>query len=236
EALIEQQLREPRQEKNLRGAIPVLTSIDDAISQEVRRQYEEMPYPRWLKPALSAKPVSIDWYLRNQFPKAPIGDPGRHGRLDVLVAGCGTGQHAIETSRRFAGAVVTAIDLSLASLSYAQRLTIALGLTNVQYAQADILKLGALQQRFDLIESSGVLHHRGDWAAGWRILLSLLRPGGFMHIGLYSALARADIRAARAFIAEHGYGHSIADIRRCRADILAQEDGSPLKHVTKFTD
>ena len=53
------------------------------------------------------------------------------------------------------------------------------------------------------------------------MLVSLLRPGGVMHIGLYSALARADIRAARAFIAERGYGETAADIRRCRQELLA---------------
>ncbi|HLQ89870.1 MAG TPA: tetratricopeptide repeat protein [Xanthobacteraceae bacterium] len=236
EAVVDRQLRDPQHERNLRSTITVLTSIEDSVSQEVRRQYEEMPYPRWLKAALIGKPVNIEWYLHNQFPGAPIQDAGRHGPLDVLIAGCGTGQHAIETARRFAGAKVTAIDLSLASLSYATRMTNELGLTNVHYAQADILKLGELEQRFDLIESSGVLHHLGDWADGWRVLVSLLRPGGFMHIGLYSAVARADIRTARAYIAEHGYGSTVEDIRRCRQDILAQEDGAPLKNVAKFTD
>ena len=81
-----------------------------------------------------------------------------------------------------------------------------------------------------------MLHHLGDPAQGWRVLLSLLRPGGFMHIGLYSALARADIRAARAFIAERGYGDTSADIRRCRQDLVAQPGSSPLKTVTAFGD
>ena len=88
-----------------------------------------------------------------------------------------------------------AVDLSLTSLSYAVRKTRELGLQNIAYAQADILKLGAIGRSFDLIESSGVLHHLADPAQGWRVLLSLLRPGGFMHIGLYSVIARADVRA-----------------------------------------
>jgi Flp pilus assembly protein TadD/SAM-dependent methyltransferase len=236
ESLIDQQLREPFAERSLRNTIAVLTPIDDAVSQEVRRQYEEMPYPRWLKAALVGKPVTLDWYLRNQFPSAPIADAGRHSAPEILIAGCGTGQHAVETSQRFAGAQVTAIDLSLASLSYATRMSNALGLQNVRYAQADILKLGTLEQRFDLIEASGVLHHLGDWDKGWRILLSLLRPGGFMHVGLYSAIARADIRTARAFIAEHGYGNSTEEIRRCRQDLVAHEDGTALKNVSRYSD
>ena len=102
--------------------------------------------------------------MRNQFPFAPFRQLGKHNDLDVLVAGCGTGQHSIETAQRFSGAKVLAVDLSLASLGYAKRKTHELGLANVDYAQADILELGKLDRRFDLIEAMGVLHHlREPW-------------------------------------------------------------------------
>ena len=38
---------------------------------------------------------------------------------NILVAGCGTGQHSIGTAARFKSSKVLAIDLSLSSLSYA---------------------------------------------------------------------------------------------------------------------
>jgi SAM-dependent methyltransferase len=235
-ALIEQQVREPDEERDLRATLPALTPIDDEVSLRVQRQYEDMPYPRWLKTAPAGRPINIEWYLRNQFPQARMWfDRSRNG-IDVLIAGCGTGQHTIETAQRFADAHVLAVDLSRTSLAYAQRQTRALGLSNVTYAQADILRLGGLGRGFDLIEVGGVLHHLRDWAQGWRVLLTLLRPGGFMHVGLYSALARADIRAARAFIAERGYGSSADEIRRCRQELLGFEDGSPLRNVAKYAD
>src|SRR5215218_9191071 len=235
-AVVEQQVREPLQEGEIRSSIPALTSIEDEVSQNVRAQYEDMPYPRWVTAAPVGRPITLGWYLRNQFPQAPIRDFGAREGLDVLIAGCGTGQHAIETGQRFAGARVLAVDLSLTSLSYAIRKTRELGLSNIEYAQADILKLGAIGRSFDLIESSGVLHHLADPAQGWRVLVSLLRPGGFMHVGLYSALARADIRAARAFIAERGYEGSADYIRRCRQELLACADGTPLKNVARYPD
>jgi Flp pilus assembly protein TadD/SAM-dependent methyltransferase len=236
EALIVQQVVEPRQERAIRDAIPALTTIEDEVSRKVQRQYEEMPYPRWLTAAPIGEPVTIDWYLRSQFPAAPLrASPPRQG-LDILIAGCGTGQHTIETAQRFADARVLAIDLSRSSLGYASRKTRALGLTNIDYAQADILKLGTLGRSFDLIEVGGVLHHMRDFAEGWRALLTVLRPGGLMHVGLYSALARADVRAARAFIAERGYGESAEDIRCCRQELLRSEEGSALRNVTKYAD
>jgi SAM-dependent methyltransferase len=76
-------------------------------------------------------------------------------------------------------------DLSLASLGYAARKSRELGLDNIAHAQADILELGSIGRSFDIIESSGVLHHLADWRAGWRVLLTLLRPGGLMRLGFW---------------------------------------------------
>src|SRR5579885_2395919 len=46
EAILAQQVREPRAEHALGAGIPCLTPITDAVSQRVRAQYEENPYPR----------------------------------------------------------------------------------------------------------------------------------------------------------------------------------------------
>jgi tetratricopeptide (TPR) repeat protein/SAM-dependent methyltransferase len=235
DVLIDQQLRQPLQEGDDRALVPALTAID-AGSQAVREQYEEMPYPRWVKAAQIGKPVPIELHLRAQFRLAEIRPLGRAGRVDILVAGCGTGQHPIETARQYANAQVLAVDLSLSSLCYARRMTRALGVPNVEYAQADILKLGAVDRRFDVIESVGVLHHLADPEAGWRTLLSLLRPNGLMLVGLYSRVARRDIALAREFIAQRGYGPTADDIRRCRQELLALEDDAPVKNVSKFWD
>ena len=119
-----------------------------------------------------------------------------------------------------------AIDISRTSLAYARRKTRALGLTNIEYGQADILKLASLGRHFDVIETVGVLHHLADPAAGWRLLLSLLRPNGLMLVGLYSATARQSLAAARAFIAERGYTPTAEDIRACRQELM-QRHGMP---------
>src|SRR5439155_21736056 len=141
-------------------------------------QYEKCPYPHRVTSTPVGRTVDIDTYLRDQLPLAPLHPRVKRDELDVLVAGCGTGQHSIETAQRFTGAKVLAVDLSLTSLSYAKRKTQALGLANIQYAQADLLKLGLIGRSFDVIEASGVLHHLGDPLQGWRIVLSLLRPAG----------------------------------------------------------
>ncbi len=233
-ALLAQQVREPMDERRARDFIPHLTAIADDVSRKVKQQYEENPYPRWVKAAPAGEPKTLEQYFGGWF--EPGRGAGRHDRTDILVAGCGTGQSLVETAQQFKGAQVLAVDLSRASLCYAKRQALALGLTNIAFAEADILGLGEIGRTFDLIDASGVLHHMADPWAGWRSLLSLLRSGGFMRVGLYSKLARSDINAARGFVAERGYAPTAEGIRQSRQDILALADGEPAKNVAKCLD
>ena len=100
-ALLTQQISEPAEERRIRGRLPSLTPVDDAVSQAVRQQYEENPYPRWIKLPPAAKALSLGSYLRGQFPYAPHTLSVADERLDIMVAGCGTGQESIETAQQF---------------------------------------------------------------------------------------------------------------------------------------
>src|ERR1043165_5505071 len=172
-AVLTQQIAEPREEARLRETIPRLTGINDAVSVAVREQYEQNPYPRWAKTAPLSKPKPLDAQLARTFPLARF-TPLRKAQLDYLIAGCGTGNHLVSVLQTMSDVTVTAIDLSLASLAYAKRMTDALGLA-VSYGQADILELGELGRAFDVVDAGGVLHHMADPLAGWRTLMSLLR-------------------------------------------------------------
>jgi SAM-dependent methyltransferase len=233
--LLTQQMSEPAQEQQLRACIPALTAVEDDLSRRVQQQYEQNPYPRWRVTDPPGRQLSFDDYLRRRLPASVFRKLDKP-QIEVLVAGCGTGQHAIETAQRFSGASVLAVDLSLTSLGYALRKTRELGQANITYGQADILALGSLGRSFDLIEAVGVLHHLADPLAGWRVLLSLLRPGGFMTIGIYSEIARAEIVKARAFIAEHGYRSHAEDIRRCRQALASADEGRLFSNITASVD
>ena len=229
-------MRDPEQERKLQSTIPRLTDIAESVSLAVKQQYEENPYPRWVKASPVGTPMAIDVYLRQQFPNVDLQTLPTSNRPDILIAGCGTGQHSIETARRFKGARVLAIDLSLTSLCYAKRRTQELGIKNMEYGQADVLQLQAIGRTFDIIEASGVLHHLADPLAGWRVLLSILRPGGFMRLGLYSRLARQELTAARTFISQRGYRPSAAEIRQCRQELMDRGYDTPLAKVTEWAD
>jgi SAM-dependent methyltransferase len=222
DALIVQQVKEPAEERRIAATLPALTAIDGEVSRAVRQQYEESPYPRWVK-------TGAQWHSA-----AANARPSEQA-FDALIAGCGTGLSTIEFMRQAPRARVVAIDLSLASLGYAKRMAQSFGLTSIEFAQADLTKLGAIGRTFDVIDASGVLHHLADPWQGWRVLLSLLRPGGAMQVGLYSELARQNIVAARALIAARGYQPIAEDIRRCREAILGSDDPL-LQSVTQSED
>ena len=219
--ILNQQIRQPREEKSDAANIPVLTSIDNPTSLEVQRQYEENPYPRWTT-VPQTKATTVVNYLWERLRIEPEAWPRTTAGVEILIAGCGTGSHSIGSAKRFSQAKILAIDISRASLAYARRKSRAQGITNVEYAVADILKLGPLDRRFDVIEAVGVLHHLSDPETGWRVLLSLLRPNGLMLVGLYSATARRIFNTARAFIAERGYRPTPDDIRVCRQELIVR--------------
>lgn len=108
----------------------------------------------------------------------------------------------------------------MSSLGYAERKTRELGLTSITHAQADLLKLQSLNRRFDIIESAGLLHHLASPWTGGKILASLLRPGGFLKLGLYSEAARRHVVEVRKFIGHQGYQATAPDIRRFREGFM----------------
>lgn len=224
-ALLAQQIGEPAEERRLRGLIPRATSIEDDVSRAVRDQYEVNPYPRWVAMAGPIRRVRLGEWLATRFPGVAMSPSPPRGTLDVLVAGCGTGQQALDTVRSLADASVLAIDLSLASLAYAARMTAALDVEGIEYAQADLLQAAQLGRSFDMIAVGGVLHHLADPWAGWRTLLERLRPGGVMNVLLYTVRGRGDVRSARDWIAARGYRATTEGIRQCRQDLMALPDG-----------
>ncbi len=236
EAVLRQQIREPLAEQALRSEIECLTPITVGVSEQVRGQYEQNPYPRWVKLPRHEQALHFNGELRRSLPFASFTPMPDDSAPEALIAGCGTGSHSIYGAQRFRGIRILAIDLSLSSISYAKRKTQELGITNIQYAQADILKLGDIARTFDIIESVGVLHHLADPLAGWRTLLSRLRPGGFMFLGFYSELARRDIVKAREIIAARGYAGTPDEVRRFRQDLAVRKPHAELQSLTELPD
>lgn len=199
--------------------IECLGAINDSVSRRVKIQYEENPYPRWLALPYQT-PTEYQTALDTALPEHGFtAEPGQ--TLQVLVAGCGTGKHALQCARYFRNTQVTAIDISHASLAYAKNKAQQYQLNNIEFLQADILELQNIGKQFDIIECSGVLHHMNDPLEGAQVLKQLLKPGGLMKIGLYSERARKEVIRCRNLISEQKLSSRPKDMRELRRQILS---------------
>ncbi len=221
--LIKLQILEPLKEIELSKNIKKLGSINDNVSQKVKSQYEANPYPRWRYGNHSeSQKISIVQGINNEIKPNYIISNSGNDQLKILLAGCGTGNQILHT-QSYKNAQVTAIDLSLSSLSYAQKKINELGINNVELIQMDILEVNLLKKKFDIILCSGVLHHMDDPSKGLKTLLRILKNNGFLKLGLYSELARQVIVKARNYISSKELKTNEDNIRNFRQKIISGE-------------
>ena len=235
-SVLKQQIQEPLEELNLRTSVPCLTDIENKVSLAVKNQYEENPYPRWVRLPKEGNKKFLNFFIQSKFPFLSFHHLVYDINPEILIAGCGTGQHPIASSQSISGSKILAVDLSMASLTYAKRKTKELGIESIEYAQADILKLNTLGRSFDVIESSGVLHHLENPFDGWKVLLNLLNPHGLMRLGFYSELARRDIVRVRNLISQDGIGSSLQDIRNYRKYLFGLKNSEDYGFATSSSD
>ena len=218
-ALVKTQYLDPAEEARIKAEIPVFGAFANEISRAVQSQYEENPYPRWTTICTTALP-SDDLVFDPETKDLPF---------RILVAGCGTGRHAIGTATRYKNARITAIDLSRTSIAYGLRKARECGMdTRINFVHADILSMKDWPEPFDIIECAGVLHHMEDPFKGWEALNSILKPNGLFKIGLYSEISRQPIIKARDFVAAGHYPSTTEGIRACRQAIFALPTTDPI--------
>jgi ubiquinone/menaquinone biosynthesis C-methylase UbiE len=220
---------------NIKQCSPIHTA-----SQKVQRQYEQNPYPKWsYLPART--PNDYNRALQQQLMASPALSQALEKRLTkpklkILIAGCGTGRHALHLAQNFEQLDITAIDLSRSSLSYAQYKARQLNASQVAFYQGDILTLPSDWQ-FDIIECSGVLHHMNNPLLGLKRLLELLEPGGLIKLGLYSQIARQNLLKLREGLKKHCLSDlSAAHLRNLRASLLQHSDSQLLNETLASPD
>lgn len=147
-----------------------------ATTQDVKRMYEQFPYP---------SPVVGDSLIKDLSNAVGfLFDGGAMEGWRVLDAGCGTGHRVLALAQDYPGADVTGVDMTEASLGVARGLAAKHAIPNVSFRQANLLDLH-LDAKFDLITSTGVIHHLTDPQKGLDNLCAHLSPEGLMLVWLY---------------------------------------------------
>jgi 2-polyprenyl-3-methyl-5-hydroxy-6-metoxy-1,4-benzoquinol methylase/Flp pilus assembly protein TadD len=199
--------------------IELLSPITNATSLDVKQQYEESPYPRWLHLGYNT-PTNYGRALERELVGFRAPEFFNMGTVNVLIAGAGTGKHALRVAQYFRNVEVLALDLSRRSLAYAKRKAEDLGIQNIRFLSGDILELNNLEAKFHVIECSGVLHHMTEPEAGLALLKDKLVDRGLLKLGLYSYQARSIVRQMRGLIQQYELPPTAQGIRTMRQAIL----------------
>jgi len=154
------------------------------VTERVRAFYESYPFPDY-EGFESPQDLMVN-ARRGVYPKMlddelPLG-------VRVLDAGCGTGQLAIFLS--LAHRAVIGADLSFGSLTEGRRFRERFGLTGVSFIQMDVFAPSFRAGSFDFVLCNGVLHHTAAPERAFAELCGLLKPGGYIVLGLYNRFGR----------------------------------------------
>jgi 2-polyprenyl-3-methyl-5-hydroxy-6-metoxy-1,4-benzoquinol methylase len=220
--LIEKALSEP-EEIARRAEYYKLDSTKETKHNDIKQQYERFPYPHWSNLGTHTL-CDYTQALRHELPHIEIPNGMKGKTLNMLIAGCGTGLQALKAARFFQNVKVTAIDVSAESLAYAEQQAEKLNIKNVTFKALDLRKVSELNQTFDIIECSGVLHHLPNPEEGLSALLSCLKDDGFIKLGLYSETARIKINQLKQDIIGSFTKADEEQIRKLRWLIMTDEN------------
>ena len=171
--------------------IPALRLAGDPRTEAVARFYEHAPFPGY--PARDSLHALHARAGRSQF--ARLVHQAIPGDARIADVGCGTGQMSLYLAR--ADRVVIGADLTRAALLLGAEAARRFGLTQVRFVETDLRRPGLRAGSFDVVYSSGVLHHTPDPRTAFARLAQLARPGGTIILGVYNAFARAPLRLRR---------------------------------------
>jgi SAM-dependent methyltransferase len=179
--------------------IPNLRLASDRRVEVVRRFYEETPFPGY--PARD----SLAWLHaraeRSDF--ARLLNQAIPSNARILDIGCGTGQMSLYLAR--ARRLVIGADLTRKSLELGAAAARRFQLTRVLFVETDLHCPGLREASFDVVYSSGVLHHTVNPRKSFARIVQLARPGGMIVLGLYNVFARLPLRLRRLVARLTGY-------------------------------
>ena len=183
----------------VQDGIPALRLDSDARTEAVRQFYARTPFPAY--PPRDTYPGLRARAGRSEFARLLDGAIPADAR--ILEAGCGTGQMSLFLAT--ADRMVIGADLSRPSLELAEAARRRYGVGGALFVETDLRAPGLRAGSFDVVYSSGVLHHTPDPRVSFAALARLARPGGMVVVGLYNALARLPFRLRRGIARLTGF-------------------------------
>ena len=156
--------------------------------------YEENPFPGFDLAKYRTRDDLVrqaSWWAHKLDGEIPF-------EADVIDAGCGTGQLACFLGLK--GRRILGADYSQHSIAHAESLRDKLRLDTVSFQRENLLELSLPDKSFDYVFCNGVLHHTSNPYRGFRHLVRITRPGGYLVIGLYNTFGRLMLHVRRRVV------------------------------------
>jgi SAM-dependent methyltransferase len=177
--------------------------MSDPRADVVAKQYEKWTYPEPIQNLETWLTNNWQWFDPSHAHRVLWPDRPYQPDMDILIAGCGTNQASVFAYTNRAAKVV-AVDVSQASLDHNRYLKDKYSLKNLELQLLPIEDVPSLDKKFDLIVSTGVLHHMAEPKVGMKALADCLRPDGVAAIMLYARYGRTGVELMQAIFRELG--------------------------------
>ena len=194
----------------------------------VAHQYEKWQYPEPIQNLETWLSSNWQWFDPSHAHRILWPDRPLQADLDILIAGCGTNQAAVFAYTNRASKVV-AIDVSQPSLDHSKYLKDKYALKNLELQLLPIEEAPSLKQDFDLIISTGVLHHMVEPKVGMKALADVLRPDGVAAIMLYARYGRTGVELMQAVFREMGLHQDEESLQMVKAAVASLGSSHPVQ-------
>ena len=206
---------------------------DDPRADVVSRQYERWSYP----PPIHDLGVWLDgnweWFDPSHAHRVLWPDRDYKPDADILIAGCGTNQAAVIAYTNPAARVL-AVDISQPSLDHQQYLKDKHGLWTLELQLLPIEELPSLGREFDLVTSTGVLHHMADPKVGMKALADCLAPDGVAAIMLYAKYGRLGVDLMEGVFQDLGLRQDDASVAMVRQVLRMLSSDHPVQSYVRI--
>jgi SAM-dependent methyltransferase len=200
----------------------------DPLADVVSGQYEKWRYPEPIQDLPGWLAGNWQWFDPSHAHRLFWPDRDYRPDLAILIAGCGTNQAAVFAYTNPAAKVV-AVDVSAASLDHQRVLKDRYGLKNLELHRLPIEQVGTLGLDYDLVVSTGVLHHMADPKEGMRALAACLRPDGVAAIMLYARYGRIGVEMLQGVFRDLGLAQDEPSLAVVKAAINGLSQDHPLR-------
>jgi SAM-dependent methyltransferase len=198
------------------------------LADVVSNQYERWMYPQPILDLEGWLAHNWQWFDPSHAHRMFWPDRDSRPGMDILVAGCGTNQAAVFAFTN-PEAKVVAIDVSQPSLDHHAYLKDRYAMKNLELHRLPIEEVGSLNREFDLIVSTGVLHHMAEPKAGMKALAACLRPDGVAAVMLYAKYGRIGVEMLQGVFRELGLRQNDPSVLMVKDALATLSQDHPIK-------